>query len=151
MRNHHGRKIKLKLFKVQNSISFIPFDYPDPLMSEIFKYKYKSQAKHWVNSMENSGERINFLSKLGYKIPVLENNENFTKSYMIDNLKLKNPRKVRFPTPGVSNEFVPHLSSLNQILNRINSGKRFSEPGHIRIKYKNIWRGLLKVDKNEHN
>ena len=150
MRNHHQRKKYMKLLKVQKTISFIPFDYPDPLMSDIFKYKYKSQEKRWAISGK-SRERINFLSKLGYKIPVLENNEKNAITYMINNLKLKNPRKVRFPTPEDYNEFVPHLSSLNQILNRINPGKRFSEPDRIRIKNKKIGRGLQKVAKYEHN
>ena len=138
------------LFKVQKTISFIPFDYPDPLMSDIFEYKYKSQEKCWAISGK-SRERINFLSKLGYKIPVLENNEKNAITYMINNLKLKNPRKVRFPNPENYNEFVPQLSSLNQILNRINPGERFSEPDRIRIENKNIGRGLQKVAKYEHN
>ncbi len=131
----------MKLFKVQKSISFIPFDYPDPLMSDIFEYKYKSQGKRWAISGK-SRERMNFLSKLGYKIPVLENKKKNVITYMINNLKLKNPRKVRFPTPEDYNEFVPHLSSLNQILNRINPGKRFSEPDRIRIKNKKNREGI---------
>ena len=131
----------MKLFKVRKSISFIPFDYPDPLMSDIFTYKYKSQGKRWAISGK-SRERMNFLSKLGYKIPALENNEKNVITYMINNLKLKTPRKMRFPTPEDYNGFVPHLSSLNQILNRINPGKKFSEPDRIRIKNKNIGRGL---------
>ena len=138
------------LFKVQKTISFIPFDYPDPLMSDIFEYKYKSQEKCWAISGK-SRERINFLSKLGYKIPVLENNENFTKYYMIEDRKLDTPRKVRFPSPDDYDELNPHLSSLTRILNRINPGKKFSESGHIRIKYKIIRRGLQKVAKCEHN
>lgn len=140
----------MKLFKVQNSISFIPFDYPDPLMSEIFKYKYKSQAKHWVNSMEKSGEKFEFLSKLGYKlpkIPVLENSGKNAISYMINNLNRDKGRKLRFPAPNDYNDLVPHLSSLNQILKRINPGKKYADPGHIRIRYKIIRRGLTKVDK----
>lgn len=152
MRNHHRRKIKLMLFKVQKSISFIPFDYPDPLMSEIFKYKYKSQANHWVNS-KKSGDRLDFLSKLGYKIPVLENNEKNIKPYMTINRKLDKPRKVHFPSHDDYNELKPHLSSLSQILKRINPGRKYLEPeqGHIRINYKNIRRGLQKVVKYEQN
>jgi len=140
----------MKLFKVQNSISFIPFDYPDPLMSEIFKYKYKSQAKHWVNSMEKSGEKFEFLSKLGYKLPklpVLENSEKNAISYMINNLNREKGRKLRFPAPNDYNDLVPHLSSLNQILKRINPGKKYADPGRIRIRYKIIRRGLTKVNK----
>ena len=131
MRNHHLRKIKMKLFKVQKSISFIPFDYPDPLMSDIFKYKYKSQGSpHWVNSGKSEG-RLDFLYKLGYKIPVLENNENIKKSYMTFIRKINTPRRVRFP-------------SLSRILKRINPERKSLEPGRIRIKYKTIWRGLQK-------
>ena len=140
----------MKLFKVQNSISFIAFDYPDPLMSEIFKYKYKSQGTHWVNSMERSGEKFEFLSKLGYKLPklpVLENSEKNAISYMINNLNREKGRKLRFPVPNDYNDLVPHLSSLNQILKRINPGKKFAVPGRIRIRYKIIRRGLTKIDK----
>ncbi|KAF5434903.1 hypothetical protein C5S36_04185 [Candidatus Methanophagaceae archaeon] len=138
------------LFKVQKTISFIPIDNPDPLMSDIFTYKYKSQEKRGAISGK-SGERINFLSKLGYKIPVLENNENFTKYYMFNDRKLEKARRVRFPSPDDYNELYPNLSSLTRILNRINPGKMSSEPGHIRIKYKIIRRGLQKVAKYEHN
>ncbi len=142
----------MKLFKVQKNLSFIPFDFPDPLMSEIFKYKYKSQGrKHWVNSREKPGKRFEFLYKLGYKIPVLENSEKTAISYMINNLYREKGRKLRFPAPNDYNDLVPHLSSLNQILKMINPGRKSLEPGRIRIKYKTIWRGLQKVAKYEHN
>ena len=144
MRNHYRRKKKMKLFKVQKSISFIPFDYPDPLMSDIFKYKYKSQGSpHWVNSGK-SGGRLDFLYKLGYKIPVLENNENIKKSYMTYNRNINTPRRVRFPSPGECSGFNSHFSSLSRILKRINPERKSLEPGRIRIKYKTIWRGLQK-------
>ncbi|QEE14621.1 hypothetical protein DSAG12_00434 [Promethearchaeum syntrophicum] len=138
----------MMLFKVQKSISFIPFDYPDPLMSEIFKYKYKSQANHWVNS-KKSGNRLEYLNKLGYKIPVLENNEKNIRSYMTFNRKWDKPRSVRFPSPDDYDELNPHLSSLSQILKRINLGRKYSEPGQgrISINYKKIRRGLQKVAK----
>ena len=146
MRNHHRRKIKMMLFKVQKSISFIPFDYPDPLMSDIFKYKYKSQARPWVHSKKSVG-RLEFLYKLGYKIPVLEDNEKHIRSYMTFNRSLDKPRSVRFPSPDDYDELNPHLSSLSQILKRINPGKKYFEPGqgHIRINHKKIRRGLQKV------
>lgn len=143
MRNHHRRKIKMKLFKVQNSISFVPFDYPDPLMSDIFKYKYKSQARPWVNSKKFGG-RLEFLYILGYKIPVLENNETIKKSYMTYNRNIDTPRRVRFPSPGECNELNSHFNSLSRILKRINPGRKSLESGRIRIKYKTIWRGLQK-------
>jgi len=138
----------MKLFKVQKNLSFIPFDYPDPLMSEIFNYKYKSQGKkNWVSSMEKSGERFEFLNKLGYKIPVLENSEKTAISYMINNLNREKGRKLRFPAPNDYNDIIPHLSSLNQILKRINPEKKFSVPGRIRLRYEIIRRGLTKIDK----
>lgn len=143
----------MMLFKVQKSISFIPFDYPDPLMSEIFKYKYKSQERHnWVYS-RNSGDRINSLNKLGFKIPVLENNEKNIIPYMAFNRKRDKSRTVRFPSHDDYNELNPHLSSLSQILKRINPGRKYSEPGqgHIRINYKNIRRGLQKIVEYEQN
>ena len=150
MRNHHRRKIKMMLFKVQKSISFIPFDLPDPLMSDIFKNKYKSQARPWVNT-KKSKDRFQYLNKLGYKIPVLESNEKHIRSYMTFNRKLDKPRSVRFPSPDDYDELNPHLSSLSQILKRINPGRKYSEPGqgHIRINYKKIRRGLQKVAKYE--
>ena len=134
----------MKLFKVQKSISFIPFDYPDPLMSDIFKYKYKSQARPWVNSREKSVSRIDLLCKLGYKIPVLENNENIKKSYMTYNRNIDTPRRVRFPSPDNFDEYNSHFNSLSRILKRINLERKSLEPGRIRIKYKTIWRGLQK-------
>ena len=134
----------MKLFKVQKSISFIPFDYPDPLMSDIFKYKYKSQGSpHWVNSGKSEG-RLDFLYKLGYKIPVLENNENIKKSYMTYNRNINTPRRVRFPSPDNFDELNPYFNSLSRILKRINPERKSLEPGRIRIKYKTIWRGLQK-------
>ena len=134
----------MKLFKVQKSISFIPFDYPDPLMSDIFKYKYKSQGSpHWVNSGKSEG-RLDFLYKLGYNIPVLENNENIKKSYMTYNRNINTPRRVRFPSPDNFDELNPYFNSLSRILKRINPERKSLEPGRIRIKYKTIWRGLQK-------
>ena len=134
----------MKLFKVQKSISFIPFDDPEPLMSDIFKYKYKSQGSpHWVNSGKSEG-RLDFLYKLGYKIPVLENNENIKKSYMTYNRNINTPRRVRFPSPDNFDELNPYFNSLSRILKRINPERKSLEPGRIRIKYKTIWRGLQK-------
>ena len=134
----------MRLLKVQKSISFIPFDYPDPLISQIIRYNHRNYEYQGVSLIGNFNRKIDILHRLGYKVPVLENNEKRSKSLRTHNRKLQKPQRVHLPSPGDFNELIPHLNSLNQILNRINPERKSSGQGDLRINYKSIRRGLTR-------
>lgn len=124
------------LFKTQKSIAFIPFDYPDPLMKEIFQPRIKNQGMNSIQTLQKSEDKFEFLLKLGYHLPDFPDKPNHS--------NMKNYGKLLLPTPHNFYRGIPHLGSLKEIFTRIKYGGVCSTRSRVKIDHKKIRRGFTK-------